>query len=159
MSTQITGRAVYWSKKYEVVVNKLVGKDRDDKRRAFETNMEVLVFAAFLGVKYKKMEHVGADRLEVPTDVFNNRKMFQALFLLPLLHKKDANILRQDKDSELVSIFQDYANGGLSIIQSWLEAEPTDIYGDMILMKKILEEINLTANSDIFTDNTKPIIF
>lgn len=159
MTMLISGKNVYWSKKYESVVNRLVGKDRDDRRRAFETNMDVLVFAAFVGMKYGVPEKTTAERFEVPTDVFNNRKMYHALFLIPLLHTKDANILRQEKDSELLTIFQEFANSGLGIIQSWLDEAPTDIYGDKVLMKKLFQELSEDDASDFDGKDVESIKF
>ncbi|MDO8291100.1 MAG: hypothetical protein Q7T44_17945 [Parvibaculum sp.] len=148
MTSMIVGKNVYWSKKYEPIVNRLTGKDREDKKRSFETNMDVLVFAAVLGIKEGASEKVASDRLEISIDVFNNRKMFGVIYLIGLLHTKDANVLRQEREGEMIAIFQDYAMGGLNLIEAWLDEQPTDLYGDKILLEKIHNELVKGKASD-----------
>ena len=44
-----------------------------------------------------------------------------AMFALALADAKDSDILRPDREGDCVRIYEEYANGGLELIQSWID--------------------------------------
>ncbi len=43
------------------------------------------------------------------------------MFALALADAKDSDILRPDRESDCVMIYEEYANGGLELIQNWID--------------------------------------
>ncbi|MBW4630557.1 MAG: DNA phosphorothioation-associated protein 4 [Iphinoe sp. HA4291-MV1] len=95
-----------------------------DTTGSFQTYVEVMVFAAALGVKHKKrvpLEGVAKDLSPLRQDYFTSS--FALLInLLAITETKDIKILSDDEvaDEQRIHIFEEYANGGLEILQNEL---------------------------------------
>jgi dnd system-associated protein 4 len=95
-----------------------------DTTGPFNTYVEVMVFAAALGAKYKKrvpLEGVAKDLSPLRQDYFTSS--FALLInLLAITEIKDIKILGDDEvaDDQRIHIFEEYANGGLVILQNEL---------------------------------------
>lgn len=95
-----------------------------DTTGPFHTYVEVMVFAAALGAKYKKrvpLEGVAKDLSPLRQDYFTSS--FALLInLLAITEIKDIKILGDDEvaDEQRIHIFEEYANGGLEILQNEL---------------------------------------
>jgi hypothetical protein len=61
--------------------------------------------------------------------------------LLALLHTKDITILKDERLDECIKIFENYCNGGLSIIDSWLSENAQDFEGTSTLADRIFKEL------------------
>lgn len=61
------------------------------------------------------------------------------IFMFGLLEFKDMNFIRDEKVHESVKLFEEYSNGGLSIIQGWLIESK---WNPMVLLDKIQDEIS-----------------
>lgn len=88
----------------------------------FETYADIIVFAASLGYKRKKSLPLGgfAKKPEpIRQSTFYNRGYDTVINLLAISHTKDPKILASDEESvsEKLRIFEEYANGGLEILQ------------------------------------------
>lgn len=111
---------------------------------AFQTYADVLVFAAALGAKHKKRVPLGEISRKEPgsidLDIFVSRGHDRAINLLAIAETKDPQILspfNPDSEQKRIQIFEEYANGGLEILQEELRGAVD--YTERILLLLITE--------------------
>jgi len=101
-----------------LAVNKLDGADR----ALFPTIRELLCFAAMLG--YSEKRKLPLDRSDGVEDVsyqqFERGDAEDLIYLLALADSRDPEILRDGEESRCAEIFEEYANGGFTILQDVL---------------------------------------
>ncbi|MFT5331046.1 MAG: dnd system-associated protein 4 [Parasphingorhabdus sp.] len=101
-----------------LAVDKLDGADR----ALFPTIRELLCFAAMLG--YSEKRRIPLDRSDGVEDVsyqqFERGDAEDLIYLLALADSRDPEILRDGEESRCAEIFEEYANGGLTILQDVL---------------------------------------
>lgn len=107
------------SKVFEGTLQKLGGKDAT----MFPTLREALTFCAMLG--YKERRRLPLDSSAGTEDIagaqYQINDAVDALFALALAEAKTSDILRPDREKDCVQIYEEYANGGLDLIQSWID--------------------------------------
>jgi dnd system-associated protein 4 len=115
----------------------------------FQTFADVIVFAAALGVKYKKRVPLGEiskrEPSPIPQEQFIVRGYDTVINLLGLIETEDIGILSfQDgnNNEKRNHIFEEYANGGLEVLE--VEIRGAIDYSDRIL---------LFINSERFKDD------
>ncbi len=92
----------------------------------FQTYADVLTFAASLGAKFKKrvaLNMIAKEPSPISLEVFASRGYDTVIKLLAFTETQDSKILSvYDANSEAkrVQIFEEYANGGLEILQDEL---------------------------------------
>jgi dnd system-associated protein 4 len=98
----------------------------------FVTKRDLLCFAAVLGFEGNRRNKIVEKPSEFvdPRPFENSQEAMNLLFLVGLAVTKDADCLREDREEELVTIFEEYADGGLCTIEEWLRETPSDPYGD-----------------------------
>ncbi|MDZ8054667.1 MAG: DNA phosphorothioation-associated protein 4 [Aulosira sp. ZfuVER01] len=107
--------------KAELVKSLVASKDTTGP---FQTYVEVMVFAAALGVKYKKrvsLDVISKDLSPLRQDYFTSS--FTLLInLLAITETEHIKIIGDDNvaDEQRIHIFEEYANGGLEILQNEL---------------------------------------
>ncbi|OYD88592.1 DNA phosphorothioation-associated protein 4 [Nostoc sp. 'Peltigera membranacea cyanobiont' 213] len=127
--------------KAELVKSLVASKDTTGP---FQTYVEVMVFAAALGVKYKKCVPLGEttkrEPSPIPQENFASLGYDLIIKLLGITETKDINILssreEQDEDKR-TQIFEEYANGGLEILQNELRGSVD--YSERLLLVLIYE--------------------
>jgi dnd system-associated protein 4 len=123
------------SKQYEATLQKLGGKDSS----MFPTLREALTFCAMLG--YKERRRVPLDPSAGTEDIagaqYQTNDAVDAMFALALAEAKSSDILRLDREKECVQIYEEYANGGLELAQSWI-----DRYADLNVEDAIFRGLN-----------------
>ncbi|MEH2362026.1 DNA phosphorothioation-associated protein 4 [Nostoc sp.] len=110
--------------KAELVKSLVASKDTTGP---FQTYVEIMVFAAALGVKYKKRVPLGEttkrEPSPIPQENFASLGYDLIIKLLGINETQDINIVssreEQDEDKR-TQIFEEYANGGLEILQNEL---------------------------------------
>ena len=70
------------------------------------------------------------------------------IYLLSLLEHENANVLQTENLSQVIKLFEQYCNGGLSIIQSWLDANSSDLDGMETLAEKILDQLVMISKEN-----------
>lgn len=118
----------------------------------FQTYVEVMVFAAALGVKHKKRVPL----LEIAKDLSPLRQDYFAssftllINLLAITQTKDINVLGEDEiaDEQRIHIFEEYANGGLEILQRELRGSVD--YSERILLFLSYDRMNKEQKDDEF---------
>ncbi|MBH8564430.1 DNA phosphorothioation-associated protein 4 [Nostoc sp. CENA67] len=117
----------------------------EDKNGPFETYADVMVFAASLGTRRKKivpLKEIAKKPEPIKQSVFANRGYEPVINLLAISHTKDTKILAFDEESEneRIRIFEEYANGGLEILEDQLRGSVN--YLEQILLLLISERNN-----------------
>ena len=107
------------SKQFEETLQKLGGKDAT----LFPTLREALTFCAVLG--YKERRKVPLDSSVGTEDIagaqYQTNSAVDMVFALALADSKSSDILRPDREKECIKIYEEYANGGLELVQSWID--------------------------------------
>jgi len=107
------------SKLFEPTLQKLGGKDAT----MFPTLREALTFCAVLG--YKERRRVPLDPGSGSEDIagaqYQTNEAVDILFALALAEAKTSDVLRPDRERDCVQIYEEYANGGLELVQSWID--------------------------------------
>lgn len=111
---------IYRSRIHEEMVQRLaVQKIPDSDRTLFPTIRELLCFAALLG--FSEMRRLPLDRKAGVEDVsyqrFEMGDSDDLIYLIALAETKDPKILNEGEEKKCAEIFEEYANGGLHIIQ------------------------------------------
>ncbi|AFZ23640.1 dnd system-associated protein 4 [Cylindrospermum stagnale PCC 7417] len=125
----------------------------------FQTFADVIVFAAALGAKHKKREPLGEISKREPApirlEVFATMGHDVVIKLLGINETKDIKIFslnEEEYDIERNHIFEEYANGGLEILQTELRGAVD--YSERILLFLSYEKTNTEQQDEEF-DLTK----
>ncbi|MEW6079171.1 MAG: DNA phosphorothioation-associated protein 4 [Thermodesulfobacteriota bacterium] len=137
-------RGVRRSIKYETIVRSFCdNRDELSARSIFPTMREFMCFAAVLGFQYEKRVPFKPKEqtLEIDGRIFSGHPTTVDLFnLIALVEEKSIEILRDENENEVLIIFEEYANGGFEIIDSWLKRKPDDTIGYQALISALKEE-------------------
>jgi dnd system-associated protein 4 len=106
-----------------------------NNRSIFPTMRELIAFAAVLGFETETFRPLKSDAQEIDWRIWqNNEQALDLLYLIPLAHKRNVEILREDAEEELQTIFEGYANGGLEVLDGWMKEKPDDLNGDRAIL-------------------------
>jgi dnd system-associated protein 4 len=125
--------------------------------RIFPSMAEALVFAALIGFKVKRRKKIIKPRSNpIASQIFESAQIHGYIFLIGLASSKDIDVLRDESVQEAVVTFEEYAFGGFSEIQSWMEKGASTLFDTIILeMNDVAAELSkLKAASP----QTKPVI-
>lgn len=119
----------------------------DGETGPFQTFADVIVFAASLGAKHKKRVALGEISKREPgpigLEIFVSRGYDRVIKLLSVTKTQDIKILSMDEaNKEFLRnhIFEEYANGGLEILQNELRGAVD--YTERILLMLSYERTN-----------------
>jgi len=157
-------RDVKRCQEFEDLYNKLGSREykwpngqRPEGAPVFGTIRDLLCFAAFLGFQLSRRESLEGHKTEViPEEVFSkNEDALECLRLVALAEVKDQCIFEEERVDEMVQIFEEYAHGGMRVIQRYTMDLPTDVLGadaiieglrrDGLVSKKEKEKGNLSG--------------
>lgn len=99
----------------------------DNPQGVFTTYADILVFAASLGQKYQQRIPLGTIAKEpnpISIEVFNSRGYEPLLKLLALVETQNPETISANNiksEEEIITILEEYANGGLSKLQEKLQ--------------------------------------
>lgn len=107
------------SRQFEDTLQLLGGKDAT----MFPTLREALTFCAVLGYKERRRKKfdpsIGTE--DIGGAQYQSNDAVDTMFALALAEAKVSDILRQERERDCVEIYEEYANGGLELIQSWID--------------------------------------
>jgi dnd system-associated protein 4 len=116
----------------------------NDTTGPFQTYADIVTFAAALGAKRKKRVPLGEIAKKEPgpiaLEIFVSRGYELAIKLLAIAETKDTQILSPndvDAEENRIQIFEEYANGGLEILQEELRGAVD--YTERLLLMLISE--------------------
>ena len=126
-------------------------KASDDTTGPFQTYVDVMVFAAALGAKRKKrvsLVEFARDLDPIRRDYFDNNRCELVINLLAISETQAQNILADDEksDEQRIKIFEEYANGGLEILQDELRGAVD--YSERIILILSSERIQQQQEED-----------
>ena len=142
--------------KAELVKSLLASKETPG---LFQTYVEVMIFAAALGVKYKKSVPLGdttkRDPSPIPQENFASLGYDKIIKLLGIVETNDIQILasrENEYEDKRTQIFEEYANGGLEILQTELRGVVDYEIQFLLILRKAIDykenniegEFNLT---------------
>ena len=124
--------------RHETLVDLLYGKPlkKANNQPIFATKRDLLCFAAVLGFERERKGIIEARAIDfVDSRPFENSEEAMNLFyLVGLAETKDADALREEFEDKLVNIFEEYADGGLTVLKEWLAETPSDPNGDRAIL-------------------------
>jgi len=130
------------SRVYEGAVQVLAAKALSGTdRKLFPTIRELLCFAALLG--FSEGRRVPLDRSQGVEDVsyqqFERGNSEDLIWLIALADAQNVDVLRDGEEKTCAKIFEEYANGGLAIINDCLLREGME-HPDRALMSLLREK-------------------
>ena len=116
-------RSVVRNKDHEEMVQRLSRQSVDGSQTVFATIRELICFSAVLGYQMGKKSPIpdtkrGAD---VMIEEFVRNDSVDLIYLIAVADTGDTEILKSGPDSDMVSIFEEYVNGGFEILKGWLQ--------------------------------------
>lgn len=136
------------SKVHEELVQRLCAQTvPGSDRKLFPTIRELLCFAALLG--FSEQRRVPLDRSKGVEDV--SYQQFERdpaaedlLWTIAVAETQDTEVLREGEEARCAEIFEEYANGGLALIEDFLRRNGGE-YPDRALMALLKERKYLSA--------------
>jgi len=114
----------------EAVVERLTSpKYTETGTPVFQTIMDLLIFAAGVGVQQKRRVAVPSTGRGIPIRIFEGNQKDGYLYLVALATRQDPSALETVSDDETAKIFEEYAAGGLEQIAEWLSKDGGDFSG------------------------------
>ena len=109
-------RNIYRSANHRDLINILVNESK-----LFDTIKSLMIFAAFLGYSENKRVPLdsGNEKDDIGRQIFDNELDY--LYLIALAESKDPSIFKEDNNYDIVTVFEEYSNGGLEIINGWIK--------------------------------------
>lgn len=123
---------------------------RANDQPIFATKRDLLCFAAVLGYEVQRKGRIEPKAVDFvdPRPFENSQEAMNLLYLLGLAETKDADALRDENDDKLVSIFEEYADGGLATLKEWMAETPTDPDGDTAILVALQKHGYLTVKNE-----------
>jgi dnd system-associated protein 4 len=130
----------------EHIVERLITqKFSDTGVPVFPTIMELLIFAAGIGMTVGRRVEVPASGKGIPIRIFENNQKDGFVYLVALADAKKPNALAPENDDEIARAFEEFAAAGLEEIGVWLSDNPTDISAVGTLTSKIQTHLAATT--------------
>jgi dnd system-associated protein 4 len=131
-----------------------------DNNSPFQTYADVILFAAVLGSKQKQRLPLGEISKKEPgpisSEIFIARGYDPVIKLIAIAATENINVIspdRSDVEQQRIHIFEEYANGGLEIIQQELRGAVDYTERILLMLSTPLERIadpkNITAEFDL----------
>ena len=158
-------KAVRRNDKYKEVVNLLVYGSLDGSsggNKSFDDIKDLIIFAAMVGKHYEKTEVVEPGKsTSIVLGTFSGSGSAKGsrvgqhdiIFMFGLLLEKDIGAIRDENVSVCVEWFEQYSNGGLSIIYEWLVGSA---WNPLIIEQQLLDLISASEMPGIQLEDGNP---
>lgn len=148
------------NRKHEVVVDRLCSrKNSYTGKPIFEFNKDLMVFAAVLGFSENVKEPLESDAIQITLGTYASDEKDGFIYLLALLESRSPEVLKDEKIDEAVKVFENYCNGGLSLVSQWFMDNPGDVEGSDTLVDKIFERLILVDGQSDPEKNKRNVDF
>lgn len=142
------------NRKYEPLVERLCTRKSTYSNKAIFTYIkDLMVFAAMVGYTLDVRENLESDAIQIVLSTYASDEKDGFIYLIALLEEQDPLCLKDDSLLASIKHFEQYCNGGLSVIQGWLEENPGDSEAVDTLVEKIYTQIvqnnKLETNDDL----------
>lgn len=103
----------------EGLLNQLI-----EQRTPFSTYRDVMIFSAAVGISHKKKLAFDQTSEPIPWQVMSGTGGETLINLIALVDESNLELLEQDRFEDRLRLFEEYANGGLEIIQQRVATSP-----------------------------------
>lgn len=123
-------------KQHQEFIQKLI--DNDEGTGPFQTQADVLAFAAAIGAQYAQVEPFDEHNEPIRQEVFDRAGYDTLINLLSIHNSEDPIVLAntKEKEGERITIFENYANGGLNWLKNELTGHVDYTDGLLLILKK-----------------------
>lgn len=151
-------RGIRRSKVHSELVDRFDQRNSVTQQKVFPFKKATMCYAAILGFKKNKRVPLPEGNIDtIEWHTFENGSYTDYIYLIALAHAKDVDVLRYDVEKsdaggfkeDMVTIFEEYANGGLEIMQSWLSKKPGDAFGNEAIIAGLKREGFLNLNKPV----------
>jgi len=118
----------------------------------FPSYAEALAFAASLGVSRGLRTPLKAKSKEIDPirqDVFSTLHYNTLIHLLALVAEKDPQILSRTFENERITVFEEYANGGLQFLEQELKGQPDLLAGLLLVLQNHRRSLGAGEDDEI----------
>lgn len=115
-------------REFEPMVQRICVEEKleESGKTLFPTIREFLSFCAMLG--YSEGRNIPIDRSKGVEDIagaqYEHHEAIELVWAIGIAHTKSSDILKDGKEKECAEVFESFANGGLSMVREWIEAQP-----------------------------------
>ena len=149
-------RGIRRSKNHSALIDRLDQKNPSTQQKVFPFKKATMCYAAILGFKKNKRVPLSDSHVDtIEWHTFENGDYTEYIYLIALAHSKNVDVLRYDVENsdsagfkeDMVTIFEEYANGGLEIMQNWMSKKPGDAFGNEAIIAGLKREgfLNLST--------------
>ena len=146
--TKGVNREKEWGKLIDIYVNTSMA---DSGEGVFDTIKSLMFFAACLGYSKGKRKELKPPLEDIQSSIFENDDNTVIVYLIALAETKDINIFKSVNEKEMIKIFEEYANGGFSIMSEWeagqVALEPVDKIFNELINLDIFEIVDNRSNN------------
>ncbi len=123
-------------KHHQEFIQKLI--DNDEGTGPFRTQADVLAFAAAIGAQYAQTKPFTGYNEPIRQEVFERAGYDTLINLLAIYSSEDPTVLAntKEKEGERITIFENYANGGLNWLKNQLQEHIDYTDGLLLILKK-----------------------
>lgn len=158
-------RGIRRDKKHASLTDFLTEKDPRSDAAVFPSKKALQCYAAMLGFEAKSrlaLPSGAVDSIEWHT--FDNGDYTDFIYLIALGATQDLSILQYDIENsdkgnvaeDMVTVFEEYANGGFEILQRWLNKNPSDRHGTESILLGLQRDGYLSIQKDKDTSRSFP---
>jgi dnd system-associated protein 4 len=141
---------VFWPEKHDPIVDFLKNGTHGAAEDAlYKFNVDVIVLAACIGLLTNTKCPVGDRKKEIALSTFNGQSLSSYLYLIPLMasDEVDLSLLRNEEgEQRTISIFQEYAAGGLQYLSE--EYEQSGLKTPFVFIRELIDKIKSIQISD-----------
>jgi hypothetical protein len=150
-----SSQTIHWPAEYAYIVNMLKGLDLNGQPShdpLYRYNTGPVLLAATIGLAHNRERDVGPNRQEISTDTFESHRLGNSqsslaslVLLIALIGTQDLELLRPDREAELIRKFERYAAGGFEYLRGALSTSD-DVTGQAVIRNEIAQALG--AQSD-----------
>jgi hypothetical protein len=150
-----SSQTIHWPTESAYIVNMLKGLDLNGQPchdPLYRYNTGPVLLAATIGLAHNRERDVGPSRQEISTDTFESHRLGNSqsslaslVLLIALIGTQDVELLRPDREAELIRKFERYAAGGFEYLRGALSTSD-DVTGQAVIREEIRRA--LSAQSD-----------
>jgi hypothetical protein len=150
-----SSQTIHWPTEFAYIVNMLKGLDLNGQPShdpLYRYNTGPVLLAATIGLAHNRERDVGSSRQEISTDTFESHRLGNSqsslaslVLLIALIGTQDVELLRPDREAELIRKFERYAAGGFEYLRGALSTSD-DVTGQTVIRNEIARALGTQSD-------------